>query len=148
MTWATIKLTIFVASLTLLSLYVFRRLNLLESQSDEIGAAIMAFGRAFPGEPIREVQPTVDSSAVFLRLSDGKAGCVQSFKRHVVCRILRPNSVHVQPSDNAAALHVEFGDSRLEDGDFRFRNAQQAAEVSLWLLGSVAADEALRADQA
>ncbi len=146
MTWATINLTIFIGSLTFLSLYVFSKLNLLQSEGDELGAAIMAFGKAFPGEPIREAQSTIDSSAVFLRLSDGKAGCVQSFKRHVVCRILRPNSVRIHPSDNAAALHVEFGDSRLEDGDFRFRNAQQAAEVSLWLLGSIAADQASRSD--
>lgn len=139
MNWATFNLIAFGASITLLSLYLFRKLAMMEKQGDEIGAAIMAFGKAFPGEPIREVQPTVDFGAVFLRLSDGKTGCVQSAKRYVVCRILKPGTVNVEPAPAPSAIHVEFGDSRLEDGDFEFRSAGEAAEVSLWLLGSIAA---------
>ncbi len=138
----TFYLIVSSACIAALSVYAFRKLNLLERDGDEIGAAIMAFGRAFPGEAIREAQPTVDFSAVFFRLSDGKTGCMQNFRRHAVCRILKPRTVRVAPSESdARALHLEFGDRGLEDGDFHFKDASQAAEVSLWFLGSMVAND-------
>ncbi|MCO6186140.1 hypothetical protein [Rhizobium sp. L1K21] len=139
MNWANFNLIAFGVSITILSLYLFRKVAMMQNQSDEIGNAILTFGKAFPGEPIREVQPTADFGAVFLRLSDGKTGCIQSFKRHSVCRILKPGTVNVEPAEVQGVIHIEFGDSRLEDGDFRFRSEGDAAEVSLWLLGSIAA---------
>ena len=139
MHWDSINLVIFGISATLLSIYLFRKVATMENQSDEIGSALLVFGKAFPGEPVRDVQPTADAGAVFLRLSDGNTGYIQAFKKHVVCQILKPGSVSVQPSDGDNVIHLEFGDNRLEDGDFRFKDARQAAEVSLWLLGSFAA---------
>lgn len=102
------------------------------------GAAILEFAKAYPDEAIRSVIMTADGNASFMRLADGKTGFLQSMGRHYVARLILPQSVGVQALEDQPALRIEFHDSTLTGGDYVFRSTEEAAEVSLWLCGSLA----------
>ncbi|WP_331374220.1 hypothetical protein [Sinorhizobium chiapasense] len=102
----------------------------------DAGLAMVEFGRAFPDEAIRALHSTIDRKAIFLRLHDGKAGFIQSHGTHYVCYVIHPGKVRVNSSDSGRGLIVHFPDFAYLDNDFEFRTAAEAAEVSLWLLGS------------
>lgn len=102
----------------------------------DVGSAMVEFGRAFPDEAIRALHSTVDHKAIFLRLHDGKAGFIQSHGSHYVCHVIQPGKVRVNISESAQELIVHFPDFAYLDNSFEFRTAAEAAEVSLWLLGS------------
>jgi len=107
--------------------------------ADDTGLAILEFGRAFPGEAIRQVIATVDGRTVFLRLHDGKAGCMHAHGHHFACHLIEPGTVRVE-SHGPARLAVTFANNAFEGGVFTFRSESDAAEVSLWLLGSFVAN--------
>ena len=113
----------------------FRRSEEPERAGEDAGLAILEFGRAFPDEAIREVIPTVNGRAVFLRLHDGKAGCMHAHGLHYTCHLIEPGTVRVT-SAGPTRLTVQFANAAFEGGTFEFRDERQAAEVSLWLLGS------------
>ena len=102
----------------------------------ETGQAIMRFGKAFPLEAIREVIVTKDGDSYFLRLHGGRTGCIVSYQKHAVCRVIEPGSVQVHAGPKDDSISIEFADSSIKDAIFTFRSPKDAAEVSLWLLGS------------
>ena len=130
--------TITIACLLLAGLVfrqVFRRDEEQEMAGEDAGLAILEFGRAFPDEAIREVITTADSRTVFLRLHDGKAGCMHAHGHHYSCHLIEPGTVRVTAA-GPRKLEVQFANAAFEGGVFEFRDEKQAAEVSLWLLGS------------
>jgi hypothetical protein len=106
-----------------------------ETLGEDAGLAILEFGRAFPGEAIRAVITTANGRTVFLRLHDGKAGCMHAHGHHYACHLIEPGTVRVS-SAGPKRLDVRFANAAFEGGMFEFRDEKQAAEVSLWLLGS------------
>lgn len=107
-----------------------------DAYNPDAGSAIVEFGRAFPDEAIRALHSTVDRTAIFLRLHDGKAGFIQSHGTHYVCHVIQPGKVRVNTSESGRGLIVHFPDFAYLDNAFEFRTAAEAAEVSLWLLGT------------
>ncbi|AHK44282.1 MULTISPECIES: hypothetical protein [Ensifer] len=114
----------------------------------DAGSAMVEFGRAFPDEAIRALHSTADRKAIFLRLHDGKAGFIQSHGTHYVCHVIQPGKVRVNSSDSGRGLIVHFPDFAYLDNAFEFHNAAEAAEVSLWLLGSFSPKSEFTADEA
>ena len=113
----------------------FRRDEGQEMAGEDSGLAILEFGRAFPEEAIRAGIPTANGRTVFLRLHDGKAGCMHAHGHHYTCHLIEPGAVRVA-SAGPKRLSVQFANASFEGGTFEFRDEKQAAEVSLWLLGS------------
>ena len=114
--------------------HVFRREDT-ENAEGDAGLAILEFGRAFPEEAIREVISSADGRTVFLRLHDGKAGCMQAHGHHYSCHLIEPTTVRVENA-GPKRLSVKFANAAFEGGVFEFRDERDTAEVSLWLLGS------------
>jgi hypothetical protein len=113
----------------------FRRDEGQEMAGEDSGLAILEFGRAFPEEAIRAVISTANGRTVFLRLHDGKAGCMHAHGHHYACHLIEPGTVRVN-SAGPKRLSVQFANAAFEGGTFEFRDEKQTAEVSLWLLGS------------
>lgn len=104
---------------------------------EDTGLAILEFGRAYPNEAIRQVITTADGRTVFLRLHDGKAGCMHAHGQHFTSHLIEPGTVRVEATGTGRGLAVEFLGTVFESGRFEFRSQGEAAEVSLWLLGSL-----------
>ena len=140
---------VIIAALLLLGLF-FRQGLRMDEDHEDAGLAIVEFGRAFPGEAIREIIATADGRTMFLRLHEGKAGCMHAHGHHYSCHLIEPGSVRVAGA-GARRLSVRFANAAFAGGIFEFRDEREAAEVSLWLLGSfmpaVAGSDALAADQ-
>lgn len=102
------------------------------------GLAIVEFGRAFPDEPVRGVVLTADGKSAFLRLADGKTGFMHSMGRHYVTHLVPPGSVEVEASAGERSLVVRFRECSFKGGTFVFAKTDEAAEVSVWLLGGFA----------
>ncbi|WP_420854927.1 hypothetical protein [Shinella kummerowiae] len=113
----------------------YRREDGQEMAGEDAGLAILEFGRAFPDEAIREVITTANGRTVFLRLHDGKAGCMNAHGHHYSCHLIEPGTVRVN-SAGPKRLTVQFANAAYEGGTFEFRDERETAEVSLWLLGS------------
>lgn len=113
----------------------FRRDEGQEMAGEDSGLAILEFGRAFPEEAIRAVISTANGRTVFLRLHDGKAGCMHAHGHHYACHLIEPGTVRVNNA-GPKRLSVQFANAAFEGGMFEFRDEKQTAEVSLWLLGS------------
>lgn len=75
-----------------------------DADNPDAGSAIVEFGRAFPEEAIRALHSTVDRTAIFLRLHDGKAGFIQSHGTHYVCHVIQPGKVRVNTSESGRGL--------------------------------------------
>lgn len=104
----------------------------------DMGVALMEFGRAFPTEAIRDLHSTADGNVVFVRLHDNKAGFMRSMRGHYSCHLIEPGMVRVNPMSNGRGLEIVFNDLPAHSGKFEFKSVSDAAEVSLWLLGSLA----------
>ena len=102
----------------------------------DAGLAIVEFGRAFPAEAIRTLRTTADRKVVFVRLHDNKAGIMRNMGNHYACRVIEPGSVRVQPTSNRNGFAIEFRDAPAFNDEFVFSSAEEAAEVSLWMLGN------------
>ncbi|HCL65663.1 MAG TPA: hypothetical protein DIC56_12650 [Rhizobium sp.] len=102
----------------------------------DTGFAILEFGRAFPGEAIRDLHVTADGNAVFVRLHDNKAGFMRNMRSHYACHLIEPGTVRVRDLPSGQGFSVEFLDAPFHNGEFTFASAEAAAEVSLWLLGN------------
>ncbi len=127
-----------IAVLILVFFWWANRLLARENQEDrfDAGLAIIEFGRVYPDQAIRQVMTTKDASMIFVRLWDGGAGCMRPAASHYQCHLIEPGQVRVRPTENPNALEVEFPGSGFHGGVYEFRNAREASEVSLWLLGS------------
>lgn len=139
---------IVIVLIAVFSVYSLQLAANLRGQSDDAGQALIEFGKAFPQEAVRDVVATADNDTVFLRLYEGKVGCVQYHGRTMSCQLLKPGSVSVHPGNNPNTVHIDFNNSRSDSGEFVFANTREAAEVSLWLLGSFTSaqsdDEAIK----
>lgn len=107
-----------------------------DGEMSDLGFAILQFGKAFPNEAIRELHPTADGRTVFLRLHDDKTGIMRSHSKHYSCQLIRPGRVRVGSLPDPRGFSAEFLDMPSNNGDFIFKSEADAAEVSLWLLGS------------
>lgn len=105
-----------------------------EEGDNDLGLAIVEFGKAFPGEAIRSLRSTADGKAIFVRLHDGKAGIMRAHRHHNACHLIEPGRARITPLADSKGFAAEFFDSPTQSGTFVFKNEQEAAEVSLWLL--------------
>lgn len=107
-----------------------------DDDNRDTGQAILDFSRAFPTEAIRSLHMTTDGMAVFVRLHDNKAGFMRNMGKHHACMMLDPERLHVEHLETGDGFVVTFADTPKYSGAYRFKSAGEAAEVSLWLLGS------------
>ncbi|MES5097120.1 hypothetical protein ABUK73_02705 [Agrobacterium sp. BA1120] len=114
----------------------------------DTGQAILDFARAFPTEAIRSLHMTADGNAVFVRLHDNKAGFMRNMGKHHACMLIDPERITVEHLETGDGFVVTFVDNPKYSGAYRFKSAGEAAEVSLWLLGSYleAAEQEPKAD--
>lgn len=108
----------------------------------DAGLAIVEFGRAYPNEAIRNVIISADGEMVFLRLWTGLTGCMRRNGSRFLCHLIDPAAVRVTPTADSRGLVLDFGGFKSLSGTFEFRSPREAAEVSLWLLGSFTANTA------
>ena len=131
-TWATIIAAVL--------LFFFWATRLLRKSNDEdrfdAGLAILEFGKAYPNEAIRQVQMSVDGEMVFLRLWTGRIGCMRRNGARFLCHLIDPGKVGVTSSENGMGLVIDFPGLKAFSGEFEFASQKEAAEVSLWILGS------------
>lgn len=109
--------------------------GLRSSDGVDTGLALMQFGRAFPQEAVRQLHATANGQSLFVRLHDNKTGFIRSTDNHFACHLMEPGSVRVTGA-GAKALAIEFLKAPHHNGTFVFSSAEDAAEVSLWLLGN------------
>jgi hypothetical protein len=109
----------------------------------DAGLVIVEFGRAFPTEAIRQMQKTADGEAVFLRLHDNKAGMMRNLRKRFACHLIEPGRVRVSDTGREKGLDIEFLDAPHHNGTFEFTSPEDAAEVSLWLLGNYVSDKSI-----
>lgn len=105
----------------------------------DAGLAIVEFGRAYPNEAIRNVIISADGEMVFLRLWTGLTGCMRRNGSRFLCHLLDPSAMRVTPTADGKGLELDFQGFKALSGTFEFRSQREAAEVSLWILGSFAA---------
>lgn len=114
-----------------------------EDSLNDVGLAILEFGRAFPLEAIRQLQKTSDGKALFVRLHDNKAGFMKDSGRHFACHLIEPGRARVRDAADNRRITIDFLDAPHHNGTYAFSSAKEAAEVSLWLLGNYVATEDL-----
>ena len=123
--------------------FFFWATNLLRVEADaerfDAGLAILEFGKAYPDEAIRQVLMSVDGEMVFLRLWTGRTGLLRRIGNRTLCHLVNPADVRVSAEAGGGALSINFPSMKSMSGNFTFRSEREAAEVGLWLLGSVAA---------
>ena len=107
-----------------------------EKVEQDTGLAILEFGRAFPNEAIRSLHATADGKAMFVRLHDNKTGFMRDMGQHFSCHVIEPGGVRVTSATGGHGFAVEFIEFPAHSGEYRFSSTQEAAEVSLWLLGN------------
>ena len=107
-----------------------------EKPEQDTGLAILQFGRAFPNEAIRSLHATADGKAMFVRLHDNKTGFMRDMGHHFSCHVIEPGGVRVTAATVGQGFAVEFLEFPAHSGEYRFSTTQEAAEVSLWLLGN------------
>ena len=110
-----------------------------EDERFDAGLAIVEFGRAYPKEAIRNVIISADGEMVFLRLWTNRTGCMRRNGARFLCHVIDPGELTVMPSANGMGLVLDFPSLKALSGEFPFRSEREAAEVSLWLLGSLTA---------
>lgn len=130
---------IVIGGIVLVVLTVHRSGGSAQALLDDAGAAIVEFGKAYPALPIRDVVLTADRRAAFLRLADQQTGFVQAHGRHTIARLLQGGAVHVSAGPEARSLAIDFKETTFKGGVFVFASAEDAAEVSLWIIGALIA---------
>ena len=122
--------------------FFFWATNLLKTEADgekfDAGLAILEFGKACPDEAIRQVLMSSDGEMVFLRLWTGRTGLMRRVGNREYCHLVDPADVRVSEA-GGKSLTITFPTLKQMSGTFAFRSEKEAAEVGLWLLGSVTA---------
>jgi hypothetical protein len=117
--------------------------NLLQTEAEaerfDAGLAILDFGKAYPDEAIRHVLMSADGEMVFLRLWTGRTGLMRRTEKRTLCHLVNPADVRVASENDGRALTITFPAHKAMSGTFTFRSEKEAAEVGIWLLGSVTA---------
>lgn len=123
--------------------FFFWATNLLKTEADgerfDAGLAILEFGKAYPDEAIRQVLMSADGEMVFLRLWTGRTGLMRRIGNRTLCHLVNPADVRVSAEAGGRALTITFPAMKSMSGTFTFRSEKEAAEVGLWLLGSLTA---------
>jgi hypothetical protein len=123
--------------------FFFWATNLLRIEADgerfDAGLAILEFGRAYPDEAIRHVLMSAEGEMVFLRLWTGRTGMMRRIGNRELCHLVDPANVRVSAEPGGKSLTINFPAHKPMSGTFTFRSEKEAAEVGLWLLGSVTA---------
>ncbi|MBB1247932.1 MULTISPECIES: hypothetical protein [unclassified Rhizobium] len=112
-----------------------------KSEADErfdAGLAVLEFARAYPHEAIRNLVISGDGEMVFLRLWTGGAGCMRRISSRYLCSLIDAERVTLSATADPKTISIEFHDHAALTGVYSFKSEKDAAEVSLWLLGSVA----------
>lgn len=104
----------------------------------DTGTALVEFGMSFPGEAIRAVISTADDKTHFFRLASANTGYLHQMGKHGVARLIGPGAVLVDLVDDSPTLKVDFREVGLPAGTYSFASEEDAAEVSLWLMGTLA----------
>ncbi len=133
MLWSVLAITLLVA----IALYMRFKPREEEEGGRDTGLAILEFGKAYPQEAIREVLATASGDVVFARLHDGKVGFMQRHGNHYHSQVIEPGAASVKSAPSGTGLTLEFLDQKSAEVTFEFSTTQDAAEVSLWLLGSL-----------
>lgn len=110
-----------------------------EGEKFDAGLAILEFGRAYPDEAIRHVLMSSDGEMVFLRLWTGRTGLMKRIGNRELCYLVDPEQVRVSTDPSGKSLIINFPAHKAMSGTYEFRSEKEAAEVGLWLLGSVTA---------
>lgn len=134
MIWTVVIACLFLAG------FLFMRSQRSEDSKPPVkdtGLALVEFGNAYPHEAIRQAISSADGNSLFLRLHDGKVGCMRAYGNHYKSHLIEPGAVHVHNTASGKGLALEFVDNAHENGRFEFGSSAEAAEVSLWLLGSL-----------
>jgi hypothetical protein len=122
--------------------FFFWATNLLKTEADaerfDAGLAILEFGSAYPEEAIRQVLMSSDGEMVFLRLWTGRTGLMRRIGNREYCHLVDPADVRVSEA-SGTSLTITFPTLKQMSGTFSFRSEKEAAEVGLWLLGSLTA---------
>lgn len=122
--------------------FFFWATNLLKTEADaerfDAGLAILEFGKAYPDEAIRQVLMSSDGGMVFLRLWTGRTGLMRRVGNREYCHLVDPADVRVSEA-GGSSLTIAFPTLKQMSGTVTFRSEKEAAEVGLWLLGSVTA---------
>ncbi|MFB2553668.1 hypothetical protein [Ensifer soli] len=134
MTWVIL---IFLAAAAALFYRWMRARAAEDAATPDAGLAIVEFGRAYPGEPIRSMHVTRDGRTTFLRLNDGKTGFMQAQGRRAICHLVEPGRGRAEVIGEDA-LQLAFADMRGLDGVYTFKSADEAADVALWMLSGYA----------
>ena len=79
-----------------------------------------------------------DGEMVFLRLWTGRTGLMRRVGNRELCYLVDPESVRVSADGGGKSLTIDFPAHKPMSGTYMFRSEKEAAEVGLWLLGSVA----------
>ncbi|MBW3098134.1 hypothetical protein [Pseudohoeflea coraliihabitans] len=110
----------------------------------DTGTSLIEFASIFPGEAVRSVISTSDRSTRFFRLASGMTGFLHRAGRVNEALLIQPASTRVSAVEDAPALTIDFCDADMPTRSYVFRSPEDAAEVSLWLMGSyvLAAGEA------
>jgi hypothetical protein len=123
--------------------FFFWATNLLKIEAEgerfDAGLAILEFGKAYPDEAIRQVLMSANGEMVFLRLWTGRTGLMRRVGNRTLCHLVNPADVRVSSEAGGKSLTITFPAMKAMSGTFAFRSEKEAAEVGLWLLGSVAA---------
>ena len=121
--------------------FFFWATNLLKSEADgerfDAGLAILEFGKAYPDEAIRQVVMSADGDMVFLRLWTGRAGIMRRIGNRELCHLVDPAEVRISATADGKCLVLDFPGMKALSGTVEFRTQKEAAEVSLWMLGSL-----------
>ncbi|MCB1446038.1 MAG: hypothetical protein KDJ87_09650 [Rhizobiaceae bacterium] len=123
--------------------FFFWATNLLRTEAEgerfDAGLAILEFGKACPNEAIRQVLMSADGEMVFLRLWTGRTGLMRRIGNRTLCHLVNPADVRVSAEAGSRTISITFPAMKPMSGTFTFRSEKEAAEVGLWLLGSVSA---------
>jgi hypothetical protein len=114
-----------------------------DPELSDVGLAIVEFGRAFPNEALRSLHATADGKAVFARLHDNRAGFMRNMRGHYACHVIEKGRLQAQILQQGTGLHVTFADYPQYNGDYLFSSANEAAEVSLWMLSNYLSEDVL-----
>ena len=97
---------------------------------------MVEFGIAYPNEAIRGVLMDKSGATTFMRLAAGKTGLTQIVGNAWVVRIIEPDDVQVNVTDDGEGLVLKFDQDSMIGGEYQFSSPEDAAEVSLWICGS------------
>lgn len=131
-----LSLTVLCGVFVLFYLRSVRQRNVEAGSDDDTGSIIVAFSRAYPTNPIREILQTEDRENAFLRTADGAVGLVQVSDNYRLATLIEPGSILVDSAENDRTIRLHFSRDNIRDGAFTFASVSDAAEVSLWLCGN------------